>query len=1120
MFETPSPSRGFFPATFLMALMVFLAFQPVSLADTPGEDGASPRTVDDQNDLIIGPGETYSMYGCHTYARSVQINGTLKVVPYDGENETTGTLTLAAPWIIIGATGQVLGDGRGYGGGGGGQNSDDKVLGGAGGTASNGGAGQDSYYSGTGWQNPDAGGGGGGSNGGAAGRPGAGKGTDSSGGFGGTGKGGNGGAGGTGFGGGGGGGGGGIKGGSGYGGAGGGGGGGSGGKTAVWNDGGDGAGPFGGLGGAGVSSGAGGTQGANGGYLSKAGNGDTSTDLSVLRGSGGGGGGATSDVMNGGAAGGGGGGGASLSLLSTGDLVLRGTVSTNGGGGGLGGRGGKQGQGAAGGGGSGGGIALKGESVLISAAIDAQGRQQDTLSSGNGGTVKIIYTEKTGAGIIQAGRKFTNGRPVLGALLFPGNGSFINANPTLNWSGAADPDGDPVKHHLMVDDDSDLSSPLLDRRNVMGASLEPSEPLADGTYYWRVRAEDQWGFGRWSETWKFTIDRVAPASSMAPLPEFSTAPELRLSWTSSDAGSGVSNCTLHVSDNGADYRPFLNRTTLSSTTFAGAEGHNYRFFSVALDRAQNAEAAPESPDASTTIDTVAPQTTMSGLPPYSSNASFAVSWNGKDDTSGIAGYTVYVSDNGGDFHVWQDGTTERTARYGGVEGHEYLFYVRGQDKAGNIEDLPAPERMVGTAVDLTAPKTTRTTGNPQDDSDPTYIAPSTPITLAATDGFSGLNGTRYTIDDGEEQAYLGPIKDLSGGHHNITYWSRDLAGNQEIAATIWVFVDGQAPFSRLSLDGNNTTKAAVRYITPQTLVVLSSRDNGSGVLSVEYSIDSPEYQAYTGPFTVGGSGLRTLKFRSTDRLGNKETEQSIGFFVDSQPPVTTASQVLDREAGRFTATFSATDSGSGVAATRYRVLREGVVALDWTAGTGYLLAVLEDHSTDGNYTIEFYSVDMLGNAEAAKNLRFTIDTEARLDVPSVDRSTGKDAYIVSGKAEPGSTVSVNGVKTTVSSNGSFSAEVLLKEGKNTITVLVTDRSGNEQTQEFTVTYNKPSAIAGGDLLLPILVVVVVASAVAAALFVMRRRGKLVETPIETGKAAAAPPEPPAPPKEPPKTRTP
>jgi hypothetical protein len=289
-------------------------------------------------------------------------------------------------------------------------------------------------------------------------------------------------------------------------------------------------------------------------------------------------------------------------------------------------------------------------------------------------------------------------------------------------------------------------------------------------------------------------------------------------------------------------------------------------------------------------------------------------------------------------------------------------------------------------------------------------------------------------------------------------------------------------------------------------VVLECRDNGSGVLSVEYALDAPDFQSYSGPFSVGGSGPRTLRLRGTDRLGNREAEQAVPLFVDGLPPVTTTAALVDREASAASVTFTAADSGSGVAATRYRVFRNGALFQDWTAGARWQLQLAPDQSTDGNYTVEYGSSDNLGNAEAPRSVKLTVDTAAGLEMPSADRSTTRDTFIVSGRAEPGSTVSVNGRPVATSSNGSFSTEIALKEGRNPVTVKVTDRAGNEQTREFSVTYNKPAAAEGGGLLLPILGAVVVAAAAVAALLLMRKRGKMVEKPIETGKAAGAAPK--------------
>jgi len=126
---------------FVLSLVLLMAIpaMPAGAFGPGGEAGAVPRVTDDASDLIVASGEIYELFGCHTYSRSVQVNGTLKVLPYDGADDTTGTITLIAPYIIVGASGSIVADGRGYGGGGGA--SERSSGGGKGGTGGKGGDG-------------------------------------------------------------------------------------------------------------------------------------------------------------------------------------------------------------------------------------------------------------------------------------------------------------------------------------------------------------------------------------------------------------------------------------------------------------------------------------------------------------------------------------------------------------------------------------------------------------------------------------------------------------------------------------------------------------------------------------------------------------------------------------------------------------------------------------------------------------------------------------------------------------------------------------------------------------------------------------------------------------------
>ncbi|NES99667.1 MAG: DUF4114 domain-containing protein [Sphaerospermopsis sp. SIO1G1] len=84
---------------------------------------------------------------------------------------------------------------------------------------------------------------------------------------------------------------------------------------------------------------------------------------------------------------------------------------------------------------------------------------------------------------------------------------------------------------------------------------------------------------------------------------------------------------------------------------------------------------------------------------------FTVSWGGTDDGSGIASYDVYVSENGGEFTLWQDNITATSATYTGELNQTYGFYSVATDNVGNEEAVPtvADTTTTVTTLDNSAP---------------------------------------------------------------------------------------------------------------------------------------------------------------------------------------------------------------------------------------------------------------------------------------------------------------------------------------------------------------------------------------------------------------------------------
>ncbi|MEI6415857.1 MAG: putative Ig domain-containing protein, partial [Pseudomonadota bacterium] len=98
----------------------------------------------------------------------------------------------------------------------------------------------------------------------------------------------------------------------------------------------------------------------------------------------------------------------------------------------------------------------------------------------------------------------------------------------------------------------------------------------------------------------------------------------------------------------------------------------------------------DTPAISNTLDTQVPESHVEAVTNATvESAQFLVRWSGSDVGSAIAGYTVYLSDNGGAYTPWLENTTLTEATYAGQPGHSYAFYTVASDNVGNKEAAPA-----------------------------------------------------------------------------------------------------------------------------------------------------------------------------------------------------------------------------------------------------------------------------------------------------------------------------------------------------------------------------------------------------------------------------------------------
>jgi hypothetical protein len=94
-----------------------------------------------------------------------------------------------------------------------------------------------------------------------------------------------------------------------------------------------------------------------------------------------------------------------------------------------------------------------------------------------------------------------------------------------------------------------------------------------------------------------------------------------------------------------------------------------------------------------TIDSTTPTSSVNALPATTSATSIPVSWSGSDPGgSGIAGYNIYISIDGGSYAAWMASTTATSANYTAAAGHSYSFYSLAVNNVGTIQTSPGPSQ--------------------------------------------------------------------------------------------------------------------------------------------------------------------------------------------------------------------------------------------------------------------------------------------------------------------------------------------------------------------------------------------------------------------------------------------
>jgi len=169
------------------------------------------------------------------------------------------------------------------------------------------------------------------------------------------------------------------------------------------------------------------------------------------------------------------------------------------------------------------------------------------------------------------------------------------------------------------------------------------------------------------------------------------------------------------------------------------------------------------------------------------------------------------------------------------------------------------------------------------------------VELNATDNLSGIDYTRYKIDDGDWHIYNETIEIKSEGVHKLYFYSVDKAGNIEGEKNVTIKIDKTKPSVELVTPKQGYLYIANRQIMPtlfhRTIIIgklnatVNAHDDTSGIDYVKFILNGqPLWTDYASPYNaelpqeLPASFSNTLKVIAYDNAGNYKESNEITYI--------------------------------------------------------------------------------------------------------------------------------------------------------------------------------------------------------------------------------------------------
>jgi peptidoglycan/xylan/chitin deacetylase (PgdA/CDA1 family) len=473
------------------------------------------------------------------------------------------------------------------------------------------------------------------------------------------------------------------------------------------------------------------------------------------------------------------------------------------------------------------------------------------------------------------------------------------------------------------------------------------------------------------ETQLIQLDTAAPTTTVScnggPCGVGFAGPvQVALTATDNSGGSGL-DTTYYTVDGSTP----TTSSTVYTAPFTVTVTTTVKFFSV--DRAGNAEAVGSQ---QITIDTGPPLTMISCNGTACSSGWYTtspvtVTLTASDSGSGVD-KTYYTVDGS----TPTTSSTVYTAPFTVTATTTVKFF--SVDAVGNTEGVGSQLIQVDTVGPVTTVACNGTACSAG-----WYTTPPVTVSLAATDGGSGVDKTYYTVDGSTpttaSTVYTAPFTVTATT--TVKFFSVDKAGNAGAAGTQLIQIDTTGPVTTVACNG--TACSAGWYQTTPVTVTLTATDNagGSGVDKTYYTVNgttpTTSSTVYTAPFTVAVT--TTVKFFSVDKAGNTEAVKTQVIQIDGAPPTVSITVPANgssiRQGSNVTITATATDVGTGTGAP------SGIAKVEFfldgkSLGSDPSAPYQNNWNTNkvakGQHTLTAVATDVAGNTTTSAPITITI----------------------------------------------------------------------------------------------------------------------------------------------------